>query len=343
MSAPLDVDAVLERFRQFLTQRKELGKPLGPHGPTLTSEGTIQTYMRVARRFLLNMAAEYGLPPPEDGVRQYFAILRRRVKPRTILLNYAVIKNLHAAMGWPFTIEWRQVVGDELERFVDAPYLTKEELDKVVEYAEERAKDGNPIHMRDAVIIILLKYGLRPADILRLTLENVSFEKVKEENGEDVYEAAVIRYKACKRGREVTKILSREASICVARWIGYLESIYDPVELLFAPLIPGFRNRAPPNVRNPQKRLKARMFKPLSYHQLYNVVRKIMVGALGEKGYAKRMPYAVRRGVITYLLANVKATPEELCRFFGWRTLTMPIVYDKRKSEDIARKFTNII
>jgi len=174
---------VLERFRQFLTQRKELGKPLGPHGPTLTSEGTIQTYMRVARRFLLNMVAEYGLPPPEDAVRQYFAILRRRVKPRTILLNYAVIKNLHAAMGWPFTIEWKQVVGDAPERFVDAPYLTKEELDKVVKYAEERARDGNPIHMRDAVIVILLKYGLRPADILRLTIQNISFEKMKE--GED--------------------------------------------------------------------------------------------------------------------------------------------------------------
>jgi len=341
MTETFNVDEVLDRFRQFLIQRKELGKPLDPRGPTLTSDGTIQTYMRVARRFLLNMAAEYGLPPPEDAVRQYFAILRKRVKPRTILLNYAVIKNLHAAMGWPFSIEWKQVVGDELERFVDAPYLTKEELDKVVKYAVERAKDGNPIHMRDAVIIILLKYGLRPADILRLTVQNIMFEKMKE--GEDTYEAAVIRYKACKRGREVTKILSRDASICIARWIGYLESIYDPIELLFAPLIPGFRNKAPPNVRKPEKKLKVRMFKPLSYHQLYNVVRGIMVGALGQKGYAKRMPYAVRRGVITYLLETAKATPEELCRFFGWRTLTMPIVYDKRKSEDIARKFINII
>jgi integrase len=197
--------------------------------------------------------------------------------------------------------------------------------------------------MRDAVIIILLKYGLRPADILRLTIQNITFEKVKEENGEDMYEAVVIRYKACKRGREVTKILSREASVCVARWIGFLESIYDPDELQFAPLIPGFRNKAPPNVRKPEKKLKVRMFKPLSYKQLYNVVRGIMVGALGQKGYAKRMPYAVRRGVITYLLETEKATPEELCRFFGWRTLTMPVVYDKRKSEDIARKFVNII
>jgi integrase len=336
-----DVDAVLERFRQFLIQRKELGKPLGPHGPTLTSDGTIQTYMRVARRFLLNMAVEYGLPPPEDAVRQYFAILRRRVKPRTILLNYAVIKNLHAAMGWPFTIEWRQVVGDELERFVDAPYLTKEELDKVVKYAEERARDGNPIHMRDAVIIILLKYGLRPADILRLTIQNISFEKMKE--GEDVYEAAVIRYKACKRGREVTKILNREASVCIARWIGFLESIYDPVELLFAPLIPGFRNKTPPNIKSPQKKLKVRLFKPLSYKQLYNIVKRIMVEALGPKMRGRRSPYTIRRGVITYLLGTAKATPEELCRFFGWRTLTMPVIYDKRKSEDIARKFVNII
>jgi integrase len=342
MNETFNVDEVLERFRQFLMERKELGKPLGPHGPTLTSEGTIQTYMRVARRFLLNMAVEYGLPPPEDAVRQYFAILRKRVKPRTILLNYAVIKNLHAAMGWPFSIEWKQVVGDAPERFVDAPYLTKEELDQVVKYAEERAKDGNPIHMRDAVIVILLKYGLRPADILRLTIQNIFFEKMKEENGEDVYEAAVIRYKACKRGREVTKILNREASICIARWIGYLESIFDPVELLFAPLIPGFRNKTPPNIKSPQKKLKVRMFKPLSYHQLYNVVRRIMVEALGEKGYAKRMPYAVRRGVITYLLETAKATPEELCRFFGWRTLTMPIVYDKRESEEIAKKFINI-
>jgi integrase len=340
MSQPLDIDAVLERFRQFLTQRKELGKPLGPHGPTLTSEGTIQTYMRVARRFLLNMIAEYGLPPPEDAVRQYFAILRRRVKPRTILLNYAVIKNLHAAMGWPFTIEWKQVVGDAPERFVDAPYLTKEELDKVVRYAEERARDGNPIHMRDAVIVILLKYGLRPADILRLTVQNISFEKVKE--GEDTYEAVVIKYKACKRGREVTKILSREASVCVSRWIGFLESIYDPDELQFAPLIPGFRNKAPPNIRSRKKKLKVKLFKPLTYKQLYNRVCKIIVEALGQKGYQKRMPYAVRRGIITYLLANVKATPEELCRFFGWRTLTMPVIYDKRESEEIAKKFINI-
>lgn len=341
MTETFNVDEVLDRFRQFLIQRKELGKPLDPRGPTLTSDGTIQTYMRVARRFLLNMIAEYGLPPPEDAVRQYFAILRRRVKPRTILLNYAVIKNLHAAMGWPFNIEWRQVVGDELERFVDAPYLTKEELDQVVKYAEERAKDGNPIHMRDAVIVILLKYGLRPADILRLTIQNITLEKMKE--GEDTYEAAVIRYKACKRGREVTKILSREASVCVARWIGFLESIYDPTELLFAPLIPGFRNKAPPNVRSREKKLKVKLFKPLSYKQLYNIVRRLLVEALGAKMKERRSPYAIRRGVITYLLATEKATPEELCRFFGWRTLTMPVIYDKRKSEDIARKFINII
>jgi hypothetical protein len=68
-----------------------------------------------------------------------------------------------------------------------------------------------------------------------------------------------------------------------------------------------------------------------------------MVEALGPKMRERRSPYTIRRGVITYLLGTGIATPEELCRFFGWRTLTMPVVYDKRKSEDIARKFINII
>jgi integrase len=229
-------------------------------------------------------------------------------------------------MGWPFTIEWRQVVGDELERFVDVPYLTKEELDQVVRYAEERAKDGNPIHMRDAVIVILLKYGLRPADILRLTVQNISFEKMKE--GEDTYEAAVIRYKACKRGREVTKILSREASVCIARWIGFLESIYDPVELLFAPLIPGFRNKTPPNIKSPQKKLKVRLFKPLSYKQLYNIVKRIMVEALGPhicsrapkprpRNYAGSLDGAPSPCPLFMIREKVKRSPKNSSTFSG--------------------------
>ena len=344
MSGLLDIDAVLEKFRRFLEERKNLGKPLGPRGPVITSESSLSKYYQVARRFLINMAPEYrGLDYlPDDAAREYLSILRRRCRPRTVLVAYSALKNLYACMGWPWSIELRQILPEGIEKLSDAAFLKREEIQKVLEYAEEKARTGDFIDIRNVVIAYLIFYGLRPADVIRLRGENVSFRKVKEEETGESYEACVISYTPCKKGRPTTKVLSRRASTWLQRWLGFLESIFNRDELLFAPLIPSFRAAAPPNVKSRERRLKIRMFKPLSYRQLHNVMRELIIGALGNRGYGRAAPYCIRRGIVSYLLESRRASAEDLCKWFGWRSPSMPLIYDKRRTEEIAKCFINI-
>gem|GEM_PF-6554338 len=166
------------------------------------------------------------------------------------MVAYLALKNLYACMGWPWSIELRQILPEGIEKLSDAAFLKREEIEKVLQYVEEKAKTGDFIDLRNVVIAYLIFYGLRPADVTRLRVENVSFRKVREgETGEE-YEACVIQYMPCKKGRPTTKVLSRRASIWLQRWLGFLESIFNKDELPFAPLIPSFRAAAPPNVKS---------------------------------------------------------------------------------------------
>jgi hypothetical protein len=58
-------------------------------------------------------------------------------------------------------------------------------------------------------MLYLLLYGLRPEDIRRLKVENISIENVKEDETGEFYQACVIHYTPCKHGRPATKILKR--------------------------------------------------------------------------------------------------------------------------------------
>jgi len=345
MSGQPNIEQVLDKFRQFLEERRRLGKPLSPRGPIISSDSTIRSYYQKAKHFLLNVASIYGLPPPEDAVRGYFALLRRRgLKPRSLLVRYCAIKNLYAAMGWPWSIEWREITPEGIERLSSAPYLKREEIDKVLAYAEERAKSGSFIELRNLVIAYLIFYGLRPEDVSRLKVENISTKMVKlgdQEDGES-YEAVVITYTPCKRGRQTVKILNRRASTWLQRWIGYLESIFSRNELPFAPLIPSFRTKNPPNIRSEEKKRKIRLLKPLGYKQIYRIIRELIIEALGYEACERACPYAIRRGIVSHLLETGKASIEDVTRFFGWRSPTMPTIYDKRHGVEIAEKFIDL-
>jgi integrase len=246
MSEQLTIEQVLDRFKQFLEERKRLAKPLERGGPPLTSDYTARHYYIYARRFLREVWAMHrGLPtpPPEDTLREFFSILRKRSKPSTVAKYFFAIKNLYVCMGWPFPLEFREFIPEGVERFVDQPYLKRDEIEKVIQYAEEKAQNGNAIDLRNVVILYLLKYGLRPEDIRRLKVENITFEKIREEETGETYEACVIRYTPCKRGRPAVKILNRRASTWLQRWLGYLEAVFGKDLVTFAPIAPASRRR----------------------------------------------------------------------------------------------------
>jgi integrase len=278
------------------------------------------------------------IPPPEDTLREFFSILRKRSKPSTVAKYFFAVKNLYVAMGWPFPLEFREFVPEGVERFVDQPYLKREEIERVIRHAEEKAQSGNPIDLWNVVILYLLKYGLRPEDIRRLKAENITFQKIREEETEEEYEACVIRYTPCKRGRPAVKILNRKASTWLQRWLGYLEAVFGKDLITFAPIAPSFRAKSPPNIRGREKRLQARLLKPMSRQAIYLVVRQLVFGALGPKAGS---PYAIRRGIIVSLIESGKRI-EDIGRFMAWRNPLMATIYDKRTQLEVSKQFINI-
>jgi integrase len=335
------IEEILEKFKQFLEERKRLAKPLERGGPPLTSDYTARHYYICARRFLREVWAMHRglpIPPPEDTLRQFFAILRKRSKPSTVAKYFFAVKNLYVAMGWSFPLDFRSLLPEGVERFVDQPYLKREEIEKVIQYAEEKAQNGNAIDLRNVVILYLLKYGLRPEDIRRLRVENIMFEKMKEEETGETYEACVIRYTPCKRGRPAVKILNRKASTWLQRWIGCLEAVFGRDIVRFAPIAPSFRAKTPPNIRGREKRLQARLLKPMSRQAIYLIVRQLTLGALRLKAAS---PYAIRRGIIVSLIESGKRI-EDIGRFMAWRNPLMATVYDKRSQLEVSRQFIDI-
>ena len=341
----LDPDAIIAQLKEFLEERRSLGKPLDPRGRILASAATIPVYCRVAKHFLNMMWPKFNsVPLPEDAAREYLSILRKRRKPRTVLVAYAALKNLYACMGWPFSIELRQMLPEGLPQFSDAPYLARDEIEQVIRHAEEKAsQSGDPLAIRNVLIAYLLRYGLRPEDIRRLKGENITFRAEADEAGEK-YEACIIKYTPCKRGRETVKVLNRRASAWAARWIAILEQILGEEQLQFAPVFPSLRGVNRYGLRHAAISFKKhpQLFKPMSYRTIHHVIRQLLLEALGPKMRERRSPYAIRRGVVSYLLEAKLATAEDLTKYFGWRSLTMPLIYDKRRAEELAKKFTNI-
>jgi integrase len=337
------IDELLEKFKKFLEERLKLGKPLEPKHPTISSQTTIQTYYKVVKRFLTNMMIKYSMPFDSNVAREYLSICKKRgAKPRTLMLYYSAIKNLYYCMGWSFDIEWKEIVPEGIDLYVEKPYLTKEEIAEVLKYVEEKARETG--RYRDAVLIYLLVYGCRPEDIRRLRINNLSRKTIKDEESDSEYEACVIEYVPCKRGRARTIILNSKATLWMERWLAKLEEHYRQAlaearkkvdEIIFIelfsqlPLFPSYLSRRR-LVKDP---------KPITTVRIWQIVKHHISRALGrtEEAYSKAYPYGIRRGLITELLEQGQ-DQYLIQRWLGWKS-DMCKIYDKRPKEEIARRF----
>jgi site-specific recombinase XerD len=345
-----NIEELLERFKKFLEERLKLGKPLEPKHPTIGSQSTIQTYLEVARRFLTNMTLQHSLPLNEDVAREFLAIYRKRgAKPRTLLVIFSALKNLYHCMGWSWSISHREVITEDVNVFVELPYLTREEIDKVLEYAEHIAEEKRCY--RDVVLLYLLANAMRPEDIRRLKISNLEKKTMKDEDGNE-HDAYIISYIPCKRGRHRVVILGRKASLWMERWISFLEEVAREVYMKRArkkldeiefkaifdeyPLFPQYITAKTDRII--WKVAKATP-KPITTVRIRQIIKPYIVGALGreEESYQKSIPYAFRRGVVVELLKEHQ--PHTISKWMGWKDLRMPLVYDKERLVEVAEKF----
>jgi len=344
-----NIEELLDKFKRFLEERLKLGKPLEPKHPTISSQATIKTYLEVARRFLLNMTLQHPLPLSEDVAREYLALYKKRgAKPRTLLIVFSALKNLYYCMGWPFSTTYREAVPEEINTFVELPYLTREEIDRVLEYAEHEAEKNRCF--RDIVLLYLLTNAMRPEDIRRLKISNLEKKTMKDEEGSE-YDVYAISYTPCKRGRHRVIILGRKASLWMERWISFLEEIVleaiaktrkkvdeQEFKAIFEeyPLFPQYVTAKTDKII--WKIAKATP-KPITTVRIRQIIKPYIVGALGreEESYQKSIPYAFRRGVVVELLKEHQ--PHTISKWIGWKDIRMPLVYDKERLVEVAEKF----
>jgi len=345
-----NIEELLDRFKHFLEERLKLGKPLEPKHPTISSQATIQTYLEVARRFLTNMTIEHPLPFSEDVAREFLALYRKRgAKPRTLLVVFSALKNLYACMGWPFNITHREAVPEEINTFIELPYLTREEIDKVLEYAERVAEEKRGY--RDVVLLYLLANAMRPEDIRRLKISNLEKKTMRDEEGNE-HDVYVVAYTPCKRGRHRVVILGKKASVWMERWVGFLEDIVREAyakkarkkisELEFRAIFgeyPLFPQYITAKIDRIIWKVAKGIPKPITTVRIRQIIKPYIVNALGrdEENYQKAIPYAFRRGIITELLKQHQ--PYVISKWVGWRKTDTILVYDKAKQTEIAEKF----
>jgi len=67
----------------------------------------------------------------------------------------------------------------EPEKFSNPLYLKRDEIDRVLAHAGEKAKNGNFTDLRNAVILYLPFYGVRPEDIRRFKVGDIEFKSMK--------------------------------------------------------------------------------------------------------------------------------------------------------------------
>jgi site-specific recombinase XerC len=344
-----NIDEILEKFKKFLEERLKLGKPLEPKHPTISSQATIQTYLEIARRFLLNMTLQHPLPLNEDVAREFLALYRKRgAKPRTLLVIFSALKNLYHCMGWGWSISHREVITEDVNVFIELPYLTREEIDKVLEYAEHIAEEKRCY--RDVVLLYLLANAMRPEDIRRLKISNLEKKTMRDEEGNE-YDVYAVSYIPCKRGRHRVVILGRKASLWMERWISFLEEIVAEVyantkrkigehefKAIFEeyPLFPQYVTAKTDKII---WKFAKTIPKPITTVRIRQIIRPYIIQALGrgEEAYEKAVPYAFRRGLITELLKQHQ--PYTISKWVGWRKADTVLIYDKAKQTEIAEKF----
>jgi integrase len=345
-----NIEELLEKFKKFLEERLKLGKPLQPKNPVITSNNTIKRYYLFARTFLNNMVLKYSLPFNENVAREFLAIYRRRgAKPRTLLVIYSALKNLYHCMGWSWNITLKEIIPEEINVYVETPYLTREEIDRILEYAEREAEKNRCY--RDVILLYLLANAMRPEDIRRLKISNLEKKPMKDEEGNE-YDVYVVSYTPCKRGRHRVVILGRKASIWMERWLAFLEDIVREAyvkkarkkisELEFRAIFneyPLFPQYITAKIDRVIWKVAKAIPKPITTVRIRQIIKPYIVQALGreEEAYEKAYPYAFRRGVITELLKQYQ--PYEISKWVGWRKPDTVLIYDKAKQIEIAEKF----
>jgi site-specific recombinase XerD len=341
-----NIEELLEKFKKFLEERLKLGKPLEPKHPTIGSQSTIQTYLEVARRFLLNMTLQHSLPLNEDVAREFLAIYRKRgAKPRTLLVIFSALKNLYHCMGWSWNISHKEVITEDVGVFVELPYLAREEIDKVLEYAERVAEEKRCY--RDVVLLYLLANAMRPEDIRRLKISNLEKKTMKDEEGNE-YDVYAVSYTPCKRGRHRVVILGRRASLWMERWLAFLGEVVREAyaekigEYEFKAIFeeyPLFPQYITAKIDRVIWKVAKAIPKPITTVRIRQIIKPYITQALGrsDEAYEKAYPYAFRRGIITELLKQRQ--PYEISRWVGWKKPDTIYIYDKAKQSEIAEKF----
>jgi len=356
-----EYEQAVKKFEKFLDERLRLRKPLEHHQPPLTSRGSKRVYLSYVKKFLNDMGFEYPLPFTSQVAREYLNKYRSRgAKPRTLLLIYSALKNFYACMGWPWDIDYHQVVTEDYDYYVEAPYLTKEEMDKVLDYAYRQAKMTG--WYRDALIVWLVRQAIRPEDVSRLRISNISKGRFKSQNGSRIIELYKIKYVPCKRGRETVKILDPRGSEIMDGWLEFLrqaileayrgrwkrkvfEDLSIRADINVPEMIPLFPRYLTLNW-NPFHKHQLEDIQPLGRQSIYYIVQEMVLSALGrdEEVRRKAHPYAFRRGIITYYLDPDEAgddykPPHEVEKWVGWKTVGMSRIYDKKERERVAQKF----
>lgn len=358
---------LMSRFDEFLEERIKLRKPLAVKMPSMTSKFSKRMYLYFARKFLDVVSFSKEPPYDEDDARKFLYMLRTKkkprdrqpYKPRTLLLAYSALKNLYYAMGWSWNIDWREIVDTAPDPLaVERPYLVKEEIEKVYKYVIEVC--GEKGKYRDIVLFILLRHALRPEDIRRLKVSNLSKKTVRDEDGEE-YDAYFLTYTPCKRGTTTIKKFSKDESVWIERYLAFLKWKYVEAlekrvrkakerEVIESELfdLPQEMPLFPKYVSKHQNYLRHYINKidktpPISYMQLYKLVRYYVSHALGqeEEAYEKAYPYAYRIGVIVnYLTKGIN--PVDVTKWIGWKSPNLFMVYYKRQMEELASRFEKL-
>jgi len=338
MSEGSVIDQLIGKLEKFLDERLAERRPLEPKHASLGSEISKLTYLKYARVFLRNVLVSYDPPLDEEAAKEFLRILSKRRRPRTVMVYYSAIKNLYYANGWSFNLRWTAFIDpEEVREFVERPYLTREEMERIIQSAVEEARRTR--YFREALILILLALAMRPREIALLKVGSIGYVYTHLPDGRP-FSGFRVEYKSLKRGRKTTKYIPQEYSDVVEGWLSYLKRVINPKILennrgelpKEMPLFPRYVGRRC-RVRHIER---VEDFEPISYLSVYHITKKYhrVLGSTQEVWH-KVMPYGFRIGVITDLLDS-GYNPEDVDAWMGYRTPMSRWYFKKGKEQRAA-------
>jgi len=368
------------RLREYLLERLHERKALGEK--VIKSYKTVRTYLALLRRLLSPDPKYY--PNYSEGVEKYGDIKypltcgdvvriildmyeRKGYSYKTCQMVYAMFRNLFEAMGWEWTLNWDALELKEYSR--EAPYLTREEMAKVV----KNVLKSRLFNLRDKAVIVLVSLGIRPYDIVSLKAGNLTVDRQRN--------VVIISYTPCKRGAPGTvRALGGERAETLIKWVEYLakrfrrnvrEVISVRSDTGLPDDVPLFPARSTGRYgRNLFKGYPKRVPKPISSQMVWRITRRACQIYLpprpprflkrriveDEKRYSGELltpycPYGFRRGYVTERLnpqnKDIFMPPWRLKKLIGWRSERTVLIYDKwgareAAEEELRKDFYNV-